>query len=147
MSKIFTLQEAERLVPIVKEWLQRAIESKSEVETVERELQGISKRINLLGGSKINPAAVLELKRATDEAPRTLRDVVGQIEASGCLVKDLDSGLVDFPALLGDEEVYLCWKLGEDSISYWHRVEEGFAGRKPIGDEFGRDLNSSRTVS
>ncbi len=144
MSKIFTLQEAERLVPIVKEWLQRAIESKSKVETVERELQGISERINLLGGSKINPAAVLELKRATDEALRTLRDVVGQIEASGCLVKDLDSGLVDFPALLGDEEVYLCWKLGEDSISYWHRVEEGFAGRKPIGDAFGRSSDSER---
>ena len=144
MSKIFTLQEAERLVPTVKEWLQRAIESKREVETVERELQGINERINLLGGSEINPAAVLELKRAKDEALRTLRNVVGQIEASGCLVKDLDSGLVDFPALLGDEEVYLCWKLGEDSIGYWHRVEEGYAGRKPIGDDFGRSSGSER---
>ena len=112
MSKIFTLQEAERLVPTVKQWLQRAIESKSEVETVEGELQGISERINLLGGSEINPAAVLKLKRGKDEALRTLRNVVGQIEASGCLVKDLDSGLVDFPALLGDEEVYLCWEIG-----------------------------------
>ena len=144
MSKIFTLQEAERLVPTVKEWLQRAIESKREVETVERELQGINERINLLGGSEINPAAVLELKRAKDEALRTLRNVVGQIEASGCLVKDLDSGLVDFPALLGDEEVYLCWKLGEDSIGYWHRVEEGYAGRKPIRDDFGRSSDSER---
>ena len=144
MSKIFTLQEAERLVPTVKQWLQRAIESKSEVETVEGELQGISERINLLGGSEINPAAVLKLKRGKDEALRTLRNVVGQIEASGCLVKDLDSGLVDFPALLGDEEVYLCWKLGDDSISYWHRVEEGFAGRKPIGDDFGRSSGSER---
>ena len=144
MSKIFTLQEAERLVPTVKELLQRAIESKSEVETVEGELQGISERINLLGGSEINPAAVLKLKRGKDEALRTLRNVVGQIEASGCLVKDLDSGLVDFPALLGDEEVYLCWKLGEDSIGYWHRVEEGFAGRKPIGDDFGRSSGSER---
>ena len=144
MSKIFTLQEAERLVPTVKELLQRAIESKSEVETVEGELQGISERINLLGGSEINPAAVLKLKRGKDEALRTLRNVVGQIEASGCLVKDLDSGLVDFPALLGDEEVYLCWKLGEDSISYWHRVEEGYAGRKPIGDDFGKSSGSER---
>jgi hypothetical protein len=144
MSKIFTLQEAERLVPTVKQWLQRAIESKSEVETVEGELQGISERINLLGGSEINPAAVLKLKRGKDEALRTLRNVVGQIEASGCLVKDLDRGLVDFPALLGDEEVYLCWKLGEDSIGYWHRVEEGYAGRKPIGDDFGRSSGSER---
>lgn len=132
------------MVPTVKEWLQRAIESKSEVETVERELQGISERINLLGGCEINPAAVLGLKRAKDEALRTLRNVVGQIEASGCVVKDLDNGLVDFPALLGDEEVYLCWKLGEDSISYWHRIEEGFAGRKPIGDDFGRSSDSKK---
>ncbi len=144
MSKIFTLQEAERMVPTVKEWLQRAIESKSEVETVERKLQGISERINLLGGSEINPAAVLELKRARDEALRTLRNVVGKIEASGCLVKDLDSGLIDFPALLGNEEVYLCWKLGEDSIRYWHRVEEGFAARKPVGDDFGGSSGSER---
>ena len=84
------------------------------------------------------------MKRAKDEALRTLRDVIGQIEASGCVVKDLDIGLVDFPALLGDEEVYLCWKLGEDSIDYWHRVEEGFAGRKPVGDDFGRSSDSER---
>ena len=144
MNKIFTLQEAERMVPRVKEWLERAIESKREVETIERELQGISERINFLGGSEINPAAILELKRTKDEALRTLRDVIGQIEASGCLVKDLDIGLVDFPALLGTEEVYLCWKLGEDSIDYWHRVEEGFTGRKPIGDDFGRSSGSGR---
>ena len=144
MSKMFTLQEAERLVPTVKEWLQRAIESKSAVEAVERKLQAVSERINLLGGSEINPAAILELKRTKDGALRTLRGVIGQIEASGCLVKDLDIGLVDFPALLGNEEVYLCWKLGEDSIDYWHRVEEGFAGRKPVGDDFGRSSDSER---
>ena len=144
MSKIFTLQEAERLVPTVKAWLQRAIESKSEVDTVERELQAVNERINLLGGSEINPAAILELKRTKAKALRTLRDVIGQIEASGCLVKDLDNGLVDFPALLGNEEVYLCWKLGEDSIGYWHRVEEGYAGRKPISDDFGRSSDSER---
>lgn len=144
MSKIFTLQEAERLVPTVKEWLQRAIKSKRQVETSDRELRGVSERINLLGGCEINPAAVLDMKRAKDEALRTLRDVIGQIEASGCVVKDLDIGLVDFPALLGNEEVYLCWKLGEDSIDYWHRVEEGFAGRKPVGDDFGRSSDSER---
>ena len=144
MSKIFTLQEAEHLVPTVREWLQRAIDAKREVETIDRELQAVSERINLLGGSEINPAAILKRRRTKDKALRTLRDAVGQIEASGCVVKDLDIGLVDFPALLGDEEVYLCWKLGEDSVGYWHRVEEGFAGRKPIGDDFGSSSGSER---
>jgi hypothetical protein len=60
-----------------------------------------------------------------------------QIEDSGCIVKDLDVGLVDFPALLGEEQVLLCWKLGEPRIEYWHRNEEGFGGRKPIDGEFG----------
>jgi hypothetical protein len=59
------------------------------------------------------------------------------IEDSGCLVKDLDIGLIDFPAMLGQQQVFLCWKLGEPRIEFWHGVHEGFAGRKPIEDEFG----------
>ncbi len=144
MSKIFTLQEAQHLIPTVKEWLEQAIESKRQVETIDDELRGVSERINMMGGSEINPAAILKQRRTKDAALRALRDVIGQIEASGCLVKDLDTGLVDFPALLGNEEVYLCWKLGEDSIDYWHRIEEGFLGRKPIGNHFGGAFESER---
>lgn len=55
-----------------------------------------------------------------------------EIQALGVLVKDLDTGLVDFPALRGGEEVLLCWQLGEDEIRYWHGLEEGFAGRKEL---------------
>ena len=57
---------------------------------------------------------------------------VKELQALGVLVKDLDRGLVDFPALRGEEEVLLCWQVGEDEIAYWHGVEEGFAGRKPL---------------
>jgi hypothetical protein len=57
---------------------------------------------------------------------------VRQIESWGCVVKDLDQGLVDFPARRGDETVLLCWRLGEASIRYWHGLKEGFAGRKPL---------------
>jgi len=57
---------------------------------------------------------------------------VAQLEALGVLVKDLDRGLVDFPALRGDEEVLLCWQVGEDEIAFWHGTDEGFAGRKPL---------------
>ena len=57
---------------------------------------------------------------------------VAQLEALGVLVKDLDRGLVDFPALRGDEEVLLCWQVGEDEIAFWHGADEGFAGRKPL---------------
>ena len=55
---------------------------------------------------------------------------------TGCLVKDLDKGLVDFPTLFRGEEVYLCWKMDEPAIQFWHSVEEGFSGRKQIDQEF-----------
>ncbi len=63
-----------------------------------------------------------------------LQDAVTKIQETGCLVKDLDMGLVDFPCRLKGEDVYLCWKLGEERIGFWHGVNEGFAGRKPLDD-------------
>jgi hypothetical protein len=59
---------------------------------------------------------------------------VNEIHGLGAQVKDADEGLVDFPTLRGDEEVLLCWKLGEDEIAYWHSLEDGFAGRRPLSD-------------
>jgi hypothetical protein len=58
--------------------------------------------------------------------------LIYRIESLGCVVKDIDLGLVDFPALLDDEPIYLCWKLGESSVAYWHGTDEGFSGRKPL---------------
>ena len=69
-----------------------------------------------------------EVKREDAAAVRCVKE----LQALGVLVKDLDRGLVDFPALRGDEEVLLCWQVGEDEIAYWHGVEEGYAGRKPL---------------
>jgi hypothetical protein len=77
------------------------------------------------------------------QEPRTLEEefqredqaavrCVQELQALGVLVKDLDRGLVDFPALRGDEEVLLCWQVGEDEVAFWHGLEEGFAGRKPL---------------
>jgi hypothetical protein len=59
-------------------------------------------------------------------------EAVNKIQETGCVVKDLDTGLIDFPSLLDGQEVYLCWKVGEDRIEYWHGLHEGFAGRKPL---------------
>lgn len=65
----------------------------------------------------------------------TLVQIVRELEASGILIKELDIGLVDFPHIRENgEEVYLCWKLGEDDINYWHEISDGFAGRKSIED-------------
>jgi hypothetical protein len=61
---------------------------------------------------------------------------VEKIHETGCIVKDLDKGLVDFPTLFRGEEVYLCWKMDEPAIEFWHRIEDGFAGRTAIDQEF-----------
>jgi len=66
-----------------------------------------------------------------------------KILSSGCLIKDLDRGLLDFPAIVNNDEVYLCWKLGEDRIRYYHRQDEGYSGRKPLDP---RDLRAGDKV-
>jgi hypothetical protein len=82
------------------------------------------------GGVDAGDFATLD-EEATREAAEIAR-LVTRIQELGVLVKDLDRGLVDFPALRGDEEVLLCWELGEDEIGFWHGLEEGYAGRKPL---------------
>ena len=65
----------------------------------------------------------------------TLVDIVRGLEKRGILVKGIDQGLIDFPHIRGNgEEVYLCWKIGEDDIRYWHSVPDGFAGRREVED-------------
>lgn len=62
----------------------------------------------------------------------------------GCEIKDLNSGVLDFRTLYKGEEVYLCWELGESGISHWHGLQEGFAGRKPVDEEFRRNHRGRR---
>jgi hypothetical protein len=73
----------------------------------------------------------------------TLKTSLDRILETGCVIKDLEVGLLDFPSVIGNEEVYLCWKLGEDRIRFYHRQDEGFAGRKPLDP---RDLGPGDTV-
>jgi hypothetical protein len=67
-----------------------------------------------------------------DRLAESLRSALDRISSTGCVVKDLEIGLLDFPALINNEEVYLCWRLGEERIRFWHRQDEGFTARKPI---------------
>jgi hypothetical protein len=66
------------------------------------------------------------------ELKHEIARLIYRIESYGCVVKDIDLGLVDFPAMLNEEPVYLCWKLGETRVDFWHGVEEGLASRKEL---------------
>jgi hypothetical protein len=137
MSKLFTLKEAQALVPKLEQLLRTAVQAKSDAENVDEEMQGLAARITMSGGMEIDPAAAAEMKVRKMGAFQALQRSVDEIQETGCLIKDLDEGLLDFPAMLGDREVYLCWKLGEDQIEFWHHIDDGFAGRKRIQQEFG----------
>jgi len=72
-----------------------------------------------------------ETRRCTELKAEVVR-IVNRIEAYGCVIKSLDLGLLDFPALREGRPVYLCWKAGETSVAHWHRTDEGFSDRKAL---------------
>ena len=136
MPRYFTLQQAEKLLPEVESAIRDAIHQKSVYQQAEEEWQGLASRVTMLGGMRVDHSEVMDIKRSRESSAQRLKDAVEKIQDYGCVVKDLDIGLIDFPTLFHGEEVYLCWKLGESGIEFWHGVHEGFRGRKAIDAEF-----------
>ena len=136
MPKYFTLSESERLLPEVERALRDALFHKTEYQQAVQGLEAIAQRVRFSGGTRVNREGHLALRAKRDTSAAALKDAIERIEQVGALVKDLDIGLIDFLTLYQDREVCLCWKLGEDRIRFWHGLEEGFRGRKPIDEEF-----------
>ena len=127
----FTPEEANAALTQVRPLVERMVEHRrAHIEALERqeELEG---HIRGNGGG-IPPAQLAETAAEVERHARELARAVDDIVELGVEVKDVDEGLVDFPALRRGETVLLCWKLGEDGIAYWHSVEAGFAGRRPL---------------
>ena len=127
----FTAEEANAALVQVRPLVERMVERRrAHAEALERqeELEG---RIRGNGGG-IPPATLADAAAEIERLERELARIVDEIGEHGAQVKDLDEGLIDFPALRRGETVLLCWKLGEDEIRWWHRVEDGFAGRRPL---------------
>lgn len=142
--KTFTLDEAQALLPILESLLKRATEGRQAAEAVESVLTDLSRRIFLSGGMKIDPVQVAAQRAELEEHLKRVRETIAEIDAIGVQVKDLESGLLDFPCRLDDEVVLLCWRLGEESIDHWHKMEDGIKGRQPIDDRFRRRSSGSR---
>jgi hypothetical protein len=127
----FTPEEANAELAEVRPLVERMVELRRTHVTAlarQEELEG-SIRGN---GGGIPPAVLAAAASEVEEVEGKLAEVVDEIAEHGAQVKDLDEGLIDFPALYRGETVLLCWKLGEDEIGYWHSVEDGFAGRRPL---------------
>jgi hypothetical protein len=133
-SRTFTLDEAQDLLPVLESLLRGAIDGKKLIESVDAELQAIAHKIFLSGGMSINVVHLARRKAQREKAVQRAKDAMAEIDAMGVQVKDIDIGLLDFPCEVDGQIVLLCWKLGEQSITHWHGVSEGFAGRKPVDD-------------
>jgi hypothetical protein len=132
--KFFTPEEANRLLPTIRPLLARLVAQRQEVRQHSQLLEEFRTRAGRDGGAM--PGG--KVSRALEEVGLLRAAIQGtaeQVLALGCQIKDLDVGLVDFPALRGREQVLLCWRLGEDRIRFWHGLQEGFAGRKPLDED------------
>ena len=136
MPRYFTLEQAERNLPEVERLLRDALYHKSEAQKAHDELEGQTQRIRMSGGVRVDHGKLLDMRSRRDSSTSALQKALEDVSELGAQVKDLDIGLIDFPTLFDEREVYLCWKLGEKSIAFWHSMEDGFRGRKPIDAAF-----------
>ncbi len=137
-DRTFNLDEAHSLLPVLESLLRSAISGKKLMEEVEAEMQALTHRIFLNGGTHVDVVAVARRKAERAKAEQRAKDALAEIDSIGVQVKDIDIGLLDFPCVVDGRVVLLCWKMGETSITHWHSTEEGFAGRKPIDARIAR---------
>jgi hypothetical protein len=142
-QRLFTLTEAERARRELEPFLIEAIGARKKLNELEVELGAVSTRILLMGGMIVPYARLAEKRHEHQALAEVMKSNLERILSTGCVIKDLDVGLLDFPAIIDNEEVYLCWKLGEDRIRFYHRQDEGFSGRKPLDP---RDLGPGNQV-
>src|SRR5881392_1322728 len=133
-DRTFTLQEAQNLLPVLESLLRTAMDGKKLIEAVDNELQELAHRVLMSGGLLVNVVQMARRKAEREKAIHRVKDTLAEINAIGVQVKDIDVGLLDFPCVVGDQTIMLCWKVGEKAIAHWHTTQEGFAARKPIDE-------------
>jgi hypothetical protein len=121
----FTPQDANRVLPEVKKLFSSITIQKNKVIKLQEELQRMVNE-----STKFTP--FITKKQELNRAVFKLYETIAELENKGVMIKSVDEGLLDFPSLRFDEEVWLCWKEGENEIKFWHRKDEGFMGRKPL---------------
>jgi hypothetical protein len=125
MFTLYTPQTADKALPEVKRLFENIITLKNHVVALQEEIQGI-----IDSGSPFED--FIKKKQELNSSVTNLYKAIEQLEGNGVMIKSVDEGLLDFPSRRFDEEVWLCWKVGENKIKFWHGKDEGFRGRKPL---------------
>jgi hypothetical protein len=129
--RVFTPEEANAALPELRPLVEAMVDAKLVLDEAQERRDAIGRGIAGNGGG-IPPAELATLEHEVNEAATALAAAIGEVQALGVLVKDLDAGLVDFPAKRDGEDILLCWQLGEDEVAFWHGLEDGYAGRRPL---------------
>ena len=129
--RYFTADEANEALDEVRPLTEELVEHRRSLVELQERQASLAGRIAGNGGN-VEPHELQEVQDRLDEEVAGIARCVARIHEVGALVKDLDDGLVDFPARREGEDVLLCWRLGEDEIRFWHGLDEGFSGRKPL---------------
>ena len=134
MPRYYTLSEANEMLPQLSQLIELMQAQRRQLEL----LQGRSKVVaqKTRGNGNHNPGEDVALAKATKQVEDALQAAIKQLQDWDIELKDLQTGLIDFPALREGRVVYLCWQLGEPEIAYWHETDTGFAGRQPLDDQF-----------
>jgi hypothetical protein len=123
-ERLFTPEEANQLLDRLRPVVDELVQARDQVSELRPDLAGALQQAMKNGGSQATGRLMQLLQR--------IRKLVERIQSQGVLVKDIDQGLLDFPARHQGRIVFLCWKHGEDQIAFWHDLEGGFAGRQPL---------------
>ena len=130
-ERYFTVEEANEALAEVRPLTEELVSHRRALVELQERQAALTTRISGNGGN-VEPSELQEVQERLDEAVAGIARCVARSHELGAQVKDLAEGLVDFPALRGGEEVLLCWRLGEDGIEFWHGLDEGFSGRRPL---------------
>jgi hypothetical protein len=131
--RYFTLDEANEAVEELRPVVERMVEHRRRFLVAQQQRGELTEQAGSNGGD-LTPTDFAEVEEELELQASALAGCIEQLQAAGALVKDLDQGLLDFPALRDGQEILLCWHLGEEEIAYFHGTDEGFAGRQPLVD-------------
>lgn len=120
-EKHYTREEAQALLPQVRQWLQQLSHLRRELERLDKRLSGLMNPGLDVGGALVN-----DWIRALADTQQLL----GNFQSRQIFIKDLERGLLDFPAIIGGREVFLCWEQDEENIEHWHELDAGYSGRE-----------------
>jgi hypothetical protein len=129
--RYFTPDEANEALDQVRPLAEQMVERRRAMLAAQAREEELGARVAGNGGG-IDPGEPAQAEAEVEKEAKAIAQLVDEIHSAGALVKDIDTGLLDFPSLRDGEEVLLCWRVGEDEIRYWHGLEDGFAGRQPL---------------